>query len=66
LRRETGRRLSALRRDRRFSQEELGWRAGHHRTHISQIERGSCNPTLATLYRIALALDVPLSAFCPG
>ena len=64
--REIGRRLRARRRERRLSQEELGWRADCHRTYISQIERGTRNPTLANLYRLALALDVPLAALCPG
>lgn len=27
---------------------------------------GTRNPTLASLYRLALALDVPLAALCPG
>ena len=32
------------------------------RTHLSAIERGERKPTLETLYRIACALDVPMSA----
>ena len=66
LAREIGRRLRAQRRARGLSQEELGWRAGYHRTHVSQIERGTCNPTLTTLYHLALALGVPLATLCPG
>ena len=62
--RAVGRRLAALRRERGLTQEALGWRAGYHRTHISQIERGSTNPTLVTLFNIVRALDLPLAALC--
>lgn len=37
-------------------------RAGRHRrTHLSAIERGERKPTLETLYRISLALEVKMS-----
>ncbi|CAN0417325.1 unnamed protein product, partial [Ectocarpus sp. 13 AM-2016] len=57
-----GRRLRALRKERSLSQEELGWRAGTCRTWISHIECGTACPTIASLYRLALALGVPLAA----
>ena len=65
LSRAVGQRLCALRRERGLSQEELAWRAGLHRTRISQIERGIGCPKIATLYRLALALGMPLAVFCP-
>lgn len=40
-----------------MSQEELAHRASLHRTHIGQIERGLKSPTIATLQRIAKALN---------
>lgn len=44
-----------------WSQEELGFRTGLHRTYISQIERGIKNPTLTTVNRIADALGIGLT-----
>ncbi len=41
-----------------MSQERLSEVSGLHRTYISSLERGARNPTLATLYVIADALDV--------
>ena len=31
------------------------------RTHLSAIERGERKPTLETLYRISIALNIPMS-----
>lgn len=44
-----------------ISQEELAQRAGLHRTYISDIERGARNPTLKTLSRLAVALELSAS-----
>lgn len=43
------------------SQAELAWQADLDRTYISGVERGLRNPSLASLVRIAEALDVRLS-----
>jgi transcriptional regulator with XRE-family HTH domain len=43
------------------SQAELAWQADLDRTYISGVERGVRNPSLASLVRIAEALDVRLS-----
>ena len=49
--------IAARRKKKGVSQEaDIG------RTHLSAIERGERKPTLETLYRIACALDVPMSA----
>ena len=57
---EIGRRLAAnmkrLRQSKGWSQEELGARAGLHRTFVSQIERGAKNPTLKAVDKLAVAL----------
>ena len=45
-----------------ISQEVLSGLADIGRTHLSAIERGERKPTLETLYRISLALDVSMSA----
>lgn len=50
--------LKVLRGKLGMSQEALAERAGIHRTHISQLERGILNPGLDTLVLIAAALGV--------
>ena len=44
-----------------LSQEELGYRAGLHRTYMSDLERGQRNPTMTTLLTLCRTLDVRLS-----
>lgn len=56
-----GRAISKLRSARGFSQEELGFQAGIHRTYVSQIERGIKSPTLAVILKLAQALRRPAS-----
>jgi transcriptional regulator with XRE-family HTH domain len=50
--------LKIYRGQRGISQEALAGLAGIHRTHISQLERATLNPTLDTLVLIADALGV--------
>ncbi|WP_102128489.1 helix-turn-helix domain-containing protein [Deinococcus planocerae] len=47
-----------LRKALRVSQEELGERAGIHRTYIGAIERGEANVTLDHMQKLADALGV--------
>lgn len=56
-----GRQVRYLRESRRFTQEELAYRAGVHVTYLSGIERGVRNPSLRNIRAIALALDISLS-----
>jgi transcriptional regulator with XRE-family HTH domain len=44
-----------------LSQEGLADLAGMHRTYVSEIERGLRNPSFRNLFKIAKALEVPLS-----
>ena len=44
-----------------ITQEVLSGLADIGRTHLSAIERGERKPTLETLYRISLALDIKMS-----
>jgi two-component system response regulator len=46
-----------------FSQEELAWRSGLHRTYVADIERGARNPSLESIQKLARALEVSLAAF---
>lgn len=48
-----------------ISQEELGFKTGLDRTYISGIERGSRNPSLKNIAKIAAALEVPISKLLP-
>lgn len=45
-----------------ISQEELSFRAGLHRTYISDIERGSRNTSLENIAKLAKALEISVSA----
>lgn len=42
----------------KISQEELGFRAGLHRTYIGAIERGEQNVSIDNIHKIARALKV--------
>src|SRR6266436_1790851 len=45
-----------------ISQEELAYRAGLHRTYISDLERGARNPSLESVQKLAQALDLSVPA----
>ena len=53
--------IAAYRLRKGVTQEVLSGLADIGRTHLSAIERGERKPTLETLYRISLALDVKMS-----
>lgn len=53
-----GRVISEARQGKGVTQEVLSGLADIGRTHLSAIERGERKPTLETLWRIALALDI--------
>lgn len=55
------RRIRALRKELRLSQEELAHRVGVHPTYLSAIERAERNPALENLDAIARALGVSLA-----
>lgn len=56
-----GKVVADFRKRKGLSQEVLSGLADIGRTHLSAIERGERKPTLETLYRIAVALDVRMS-----
>lgn len=56
-----GKAISNCRRQKGLSQEVLSGFAAIGRTHLSAIERGERKPTLETLYRISMALDIKMS-----
>jgi transcriptional regulator with XRE-family HTH domain len=53
-----GKVLREIREEHSFSQEELGFESGYHRTYISLLERGKKSPSLNTLFQLAAALAV--------
>lgn len=57
-RKKFGKRLRELRKKLGFSQEELGFRAGLHRTYIGSIERGEQNVSVDNIHKLAKALKM--------
>lgn len=53
--------LRRLRQEKGLSQEAFADVCQLHRTYIGSIERGEKTVTIGTAYRIALALELPLS-----
>ena len=53
--------VGLLRVQRELSQEVLSGLAGIARSHLAMIENGAKNASVGTLWRIAAALDMPLS-----
>jgi transcriptional regulator with XRE-family HTH domain len=53
-----GQAIRAIRDRRGVSQESLALRCGLDRTYISGIERGTRNPSLTNILKLAAALDV--------
>lgn len=54
------RNLRALRAERGWSQEELAWQAGLHRTFVAHVERCVRNISLDNIEKLAIALCVPV------
>jgi len=44
-----------------LTQEKLGEKADVHRTYLADIERGTCNPSIESVRRLACALGIPIS-----
>jgi transcriptional regulator with XRE-family HTH domain len=55
-----GQRLRTLRKQRGLSQERLGDRARLSGKFIGEVERGEKSISIDSLYRVSVALDVPL------
>ena len=56
-----GEAVAHCRKEKNLSQEVLSGLADIGRTHLSAIERGERKPTLETLYRISIALNIKMS-----
>ncbi len=57
--------VASVRRGRGWSQEELAFESGLHRTYISGIERGARNSTILVIDQLATALRVRPATHLP-
>ena len=58
IRKQVGGNLQRLRREKGWSQENLAFESGLHRTYISGIERGVRNPTVMIIEKLAETFGV--------
>ena len=58
MRKLVGRNFAKLRREKQFTQERFAEVSGFTQQYVSGLERGQRNPTVVTLYHIAIALGV--------
>ena len=58
MRKLVGRNFARLRQEMGLTQEEVEARSGFSQQYLSGLERGRRNPTVITLYELALALGV--------
>lgn len=56
-----GKVIAYYRNQKKMSQEVLSGLADIGRSHLSAIERGERKPTLETLYRLCIAMDIKMS-----
>ena len=49
-----------------FSQRDLAYASGLHRTYIADVERGARNSSMGSIARIANALQISISDLCRG
>ena len=61
-----GRRVRALRKSRKWSQEKMAEVSRMHWTYIGQVERGERNLTLHSIQAIAKALNMKISELFRG
>ncbi len=59
-RKQFAKRLRILREKAGFSQEELGFKSGLHRTYIGSIERAEQNISVDNIHKLAKALKIPV------
>lgn len=61
-----GMRIRYLRKKKGMSQEDLALESGVNKNYLSDVERGSRNPTIVVIEKIATALEVSLSTLFMG
>ena len=66
IRHQIGARIQKIRKEAGLSQEDLALEADLDRTYISHVERGTRNPTVIVLFKIAKALNTTPSKLLEG
>ena len=66
IRQEVGARIQKIRKEAGLSQEDLALEADLDRTYISHVERGTRNPTVIVIFKIAKALNTTASEILKG
>ena len=61
-----GMRIKYLRKQKKWSQEDLALEAGINTKYLSDLERGMRNPTLKILEKISIALNISISELTKG
>lgn len=61
LRKQFGEKVREMRKKLDLSQEELGFKAGIHRTYIGAVERGEQNVSLDNIGKLAKTLKIKLA-----
>lgn len=61
-----GKRIAYLRKQKHLSQLQFALECGVAKSYVSELESGKRNPSLLTLEKICLALDVTLSTLFEG
>jgi len=55
-----GKNIRQIRREKDVSQEKLAFEAELNRAYVGYIERGERHPSIETVYKISIALDIPI------
>ncbi len=66
IEKQLGMRIAYLRKQKKWSQEDLALEANINKNYISDLERGTRNPTIKVLERISNAFGITLSVLCQG
>ena len=66
INKQLGYRIRYLRQEKNWSIEDLALEAGINRNYLGDLERGTRNPTLVILNKIAQALEIDLSTLFEG
>lgn len=63
---EIGKRIEYLRKQKKFTQEELAFRSNINKNYLCDIEKGRRNPTLIVLSKISNGLEITLEELFKG
>ena len=61
-----GKRIKFLREQKHWSQEDLALESGINKNYLSDLERGTRNPTVKVLTKICIALEIDLETLFKG